>query len=157
VTVTVVSIVLLSVCHGICYAVAMGVPSFCRTNRTSSATLGAYLLASLKLLLDALVTPHAITNLEEPADALTDAFPVLGLHAADAGKLLIVIDQRLPDPPIREDQEQVRAMLSGGQMHGVGEVVAYVNRHPCVWSRAAHAQSDSMCVNLWSDSITSRR
>lgn len=135
----VVSIVLLSVCYGTCHRFAMRLPSLCRPNCPRIASLVANLLASIQLPLDALVEPVAVADLEEPADAFPHAFPFPRLRSADAGKLPVIINQRPALAPIGEDQQQVGSMLSGSQMHGVGEVVADIDWHPRIRPRARHA------------------
>lgn len=142
------SIGLRCVCYWLCHAFAMRLPSLCRPVCSRLASLVLQRLPLGQLGFDPLVTPHPAINDEEPRQRWPEVAPLLGACPADTGQRPVIVGQGLTVAPIGEYQQQVSAMLQRVQVHGVSEVIADVDRHPCIGARAAHAchQSSLACA-----------
>ena len=97
----------------------------------------------LKLIVYALVMPFAAFDSEETSQDRAVLLPRRELHARHLRQGRVVVRQ-WPVGPVVHDEQQVRAVLLGRKPGRVFEVVADVERHPCVG--AAHRHSSDIRV-----------
>ena len=89
------------------------------------------------------MSPLAIADLEELCQHRPVQFPGAFAQPGYLRQHPIFVPQAAAAPQM-EQQHQIRAMLFGTKVHGIGEVVAYEDRHPDVGLH--HAQSLRMVV-----------
>ena len=75
------------------------------------------------------MAPNAFMDLEERGQHRPVLFPGMWAQPGNLCQGARMVGQRATAPQVKQ-QQQVRAMLFRAQVHGIGEVIADIHRHP---------------------------